>query len=578
MPNSRRSLAALAAALALAACSQPGVSPTNASASTPTQRPNVLVILADDLGYSDIGAFGGEIPTPNLDALAAQGRMLTSHYVAPTCSPTRAMLMSGTDNHLAGLGSMGELVAATPALQGKEGYEGYLSERVLWLPELMRDAGYHTYMAGKWHLSNRDPKTWPVKRGFESSFALLAGGGPHFAPVPGKPIAGDQVPHVENDAPAQRPADYYSSDFFTDKLIAYIDRNKADGKPFFGYMAYTAPHWPLQAPDADIAKFAGRYDAGYEAIRQQRLERQRALGLIPAGFTPYTMPPSKEFPRWQDLSKDEQRLEARKMEVYAAMVHNMDRNIGRLVQYLKSIGQYDNTLILFQSDNGAEPSPSFLPNNANNDNSLQNIGRRLSNVGYGPRWAEVSATPFRYFKGYTSEGGISAPAFIRMPGQTSAQAAFTAATHVTDVAPTILELAGVRQPTGEYAGRRVVPMTGTSLLPALRRPEAAAQIAQRTLTGELFGGRYVRDAKWKLVSVRDPFSDNHWQLFDIANDRGETTDVAAGNPQIVQRMSAQWDAYAEQVGVVRISTKMPAVHYGATDPGLDRAAMPGARR
>jgi arylsulfatase A-like enzyme len=558
---------------AFAACTNPGPPAPGTEAST--KRPNVLIILADDLGYSDIGAFGGEIPTPSLDELARQSRLLTSHYVSPTCSPSRAMLLSGTDHHLAGMGSMAELINSTPALQGSDGYEGYLHERVLWLPQLLQDAGYHTTMAGKWHLGTREGKSWPNARGFETSYALLPGAGHHFAPVPGKPVPADQGPYVENGQPAQVPTNFYSSDFYTDKIISNLERTKGDGKPFFAYLAYTAPHWPLQAPDADIARFAGRYDSGYEAIRTQRLAKQRALGILPADFKPYgTLPASKEFPRWEQLTPEQRKSEAKKMEVYAAMVSNMDRNIGRLLQYLKSTGQYDNTLIVFMSDNGAEATPSFFPNNANNDNSIANMGRPLSNIAYGPRWAEVSATPLRYFKGYTSEGGISAPAIVRMPGQTTKLPTMTAATHITDVAPTIVELAGVRMPSGQYAGRKVVPMTGMSLLTALGQSEAPTELANRTLNGELFAGRYTRNAQWKLVSIRTPLSDNTWELYDIAGDRGETRNLASERPAIVQQLSSEWERYAKSVGVVMVSSPMPNIFFGAEGSGLVRPEQP----
>lgn len=568
-------LSTLLAALALTACTHTGGTDAAATVRAPqAQRPNILLILADDLGYSDLGAFGGEIPTPNLDALAAQSRLLTSHYVAPTCSPTRAMLMSGTDNHQAGLGSMGELVGAAPPLQGKPGYEGYLHERVLWLPQLLRDGGYHTYMAGKWHLSRGTESSWPAARGFEASFALLPGAGHHFAQLPGRAVPGDAGPYVEDDRRSQLPEGAYSSQFFTDKLLSYLQRSQGDGKPFFAYLAFTAPHWPLQAPDEDIAKFAGRYDAGYEAIRAQRFAKQKALGLVPADFKLATLPASKEYPTWAQLTPGERQSEARKMEVYAAMVHHMDRQVGRVVEHLKRTGQYENTLIVFQSDNGSEPSPSFMPSTPRNDNSLANMGRRFSNIAYGPRWAEVSATPLRYFKGYTGEGGVTAPAFVRLPRQSAALPPLREATHVTDVAPTLLDAAGIPVPVGRYAGREVLPMTGASLLPALAQPSSSPLLARRIVAGELFAGRYVRDAQWKLVSIREPFSDNRWQLYDMANDRGETIDLAAQRPEVVKQLAGEWDAYARRVGVVMFESKMTNVHYGATDPGLPRPGTP----
>jgi arylsulfatase A-like enzyme len=514
------------------------------------RRPNVLLVLADDLGYSDIGVFGGEIPTPNLDRLAGEGRILTNHYANPTCSPTRAALMSGTDSHLAGLGNMAEVVKFTPRQRGKPGYEGYLNERVNWLPQLLRDGGYHTYMAGKWHLGE-SANAWPVARGFDESFVLLQGGGSHFAPQPGKLVGADEVTYVENDKVVAPPQNFYSSQTYADKLIGNIRQHHGDGKPFFAYAAFTAPHWPLQAPDEDIALFKDRYAAGYEVIREQRIARQKALGLLAPDFKANAgLAPSADYPNWAMLSEAERKLEARKMAVYAAMVHNLDRNIGRLVQTLKDLGEYDNTLIIFMSDNGPEPTDSYFRNNANTDNRLENIGRPLSNVGYGARWAGVSATPFRLFKGWTSEGGIASPAIVRLPGQMSGQPALAQPSHVNDIAPTILSLVGIRAPVGAYQGRTVMPMTGTSLAQAWRERAAVAGADQRVVAGELFGGRYVRQGRWKLVSVMNPFADNSWELYDLGIDRGETDNVGARYPDVVAHMQGLWDAYVARVGLV----------------------------
>ena len=552
---------AIGAASLSAAASQENIGSTKAASA----RPNVLLIVADDLGYSDLGAFGGEIPTPNLDQLANQGMLLTNHYVTPTCSPTRAALMSGTDNHVSGLGTMAEYLPRAPKLQGQPGYEGFLNDRVYWLPEVLRDAGYHTYMAGKWHLG-REPEHWPVARGFEKSFALINGGGSHFAPVPDKPIFADRAQFVENDQPAQLPSDFYSSKSFTDKLIQYIKQNHGDGKPFFAWAAYTAPHWPLHAPDEDIAKFKGHYDAGYEAIRAARLERQRELGLIAEDVKPNLgLPKSKGYPSWDMLTADEQANEARRMEVYAAMVHNMDRHVGRLIQTLKDLGEYDNTLVIFMSDNGAEPSDSFFPATEHTNNSLDNLGRRLSNIGYGARWAEVSATPFRLFKGWTAEGGISSPAFVRLPGQNAPAEPIGVPTDVTDIAPTILDFAAIDLPAGnEYKGRSVQPMSGVTLAPVLRGSATQETLAKRVLAGELFGGRYVRDGKWKLVSVMTPFAENNWELYNLEDDRSENHDLAAEHPEIVTRMVSLWNQYAAQNGVVFApSERMPDTRRGA---------------
>lgn len=559
----------------LAACAQTASTPSPSAQPSTPRRPNVLLIVADDLGYSDLGAFGSEIPTPHLDGLAAQGRLLTRHYVAPTCSPTRAMLMSGADNHLTGLGTMGEIVPHLPPVQGKPGYEGYLNERALSLPEILRDAGYHTYMAGKWHLGAA-PTQVPAARGFEASFALMEGGGSHFAPVAGQLIEADKVHYMEDQQPAQLPANFYSSDSYTSKLIGYIDRHRGDGKPFFGYLAFTAPHWPLHAPDEDIAKFAGRYDAGYDAIRQARLARQRQLGLVPPNEPANPgIAVGQYFPSWQQLTPEQRRVEARKMEVYAAMVHNLDRNVGRLIQHLKDIGEYDNTLVIFQSDNGAEATPSFYPNNEHTNNRLDNLGRRQSNFGYGVRWAEVSATPFRLFKGYSTEGGVVSPTIVRLPGQTRPLPMLKQSTHVTDMAPTILAVAGVPAPGNDYRGRPVHPMSGLNLVPALSAPANDPTLATRVVAGELFGGRYVRDGQWKLVSVTTPFADNRWELYDLSQDQAEMHNLAAQHPDVVRRLSSAWDDYARRSGVIFAPLKRaPDVRWGAPAEGTTTSPRP----
>lgn len=512
-------------------------------------RPNILLIVADDLGYSDLGAFGGEIDTPNLDQLVRDGRILNSHYVAATCSPTRSMLMSGTDNHLAGLGSMAEVLTSSQI--GQPGYEGYLNNQSLAMPEVLRDAGYHTYMTGKWHLG-LTVQTGPKARGFESSFALLQGAGSHFAAVLGKPIVADLgSQYREGDDLVSLPANFYSSDSYTDKLIAYIDANKGDGKPFFAYAAYTAPHWPLQAKAEDIDRYKGRYDGGYDTIRQARIDKQKSLGLLPADWQPNPrLPVSDTLPDWAHLTPDQRANESRKMEVYAAMVNNLDRNIGRLVQHLKDIGAYDNTLVFFQSDNGAEAAPSLFPNNANTDNSLANIGRPLSNVGYGARWAEVSATPFRLFKGYQAEGGIVAPAIVRMPKQAAGRIPIAQVTRAMDLLPTFMALAGVSDPGNSYKGRSVHPVTGMSLLPALDGREAAVRPVGTVIAGELFGNRFVRRDHWKLELTTSPVGNQQWQLFDMATDRGEVFDLASVRSDILSELLQDWDKYAHENGVI----------------------------
>ncbi|MBM7059309.1 arylsulfatase [Pseudomonas sp. UL073] len=524
---------------------------TNAFAASP---PNILLILADDLGFSDIASFGGEIATPNLDQLAREGVRLSNFYAAAACSPTRSMLLSGTDSHLVGLGTMAEVLPFAPALQGRPGYEGYLNGRAQSFAQRLKDAGYATYMAGKWHLgkaAGQGPDAW----GFERSFSLLDGGASHFQPLAGSQVRIENVSYREDGRPVEVPADFFSSTFYTDKLIGYLDAGRTEGKPFFAYAAYTAPHWPLQVPQAYLDKYRGRYDAGYQAIRTERLARLKQLGLF-AGEFPPAPPAQVPAKSWEQLSDAERAVEARKMEIYAAMVEHLDMNIGRLIDHLKRTGQYDNTLIVFLSDNGAageDHAKGYSPDDAHTDNSLANLGRKGSNVSYGYRWAEVSSTPFSLVKGTSAEGGIAVPAIMHLPRAlpVAAGRVLHGVARVDDLAPTFLALAGV--PASETPAGKL-PITGRSLLPLLTG--AVAALPPQPLAGELFGQPYVRDGDWKLVSAYAPDGSPpkpgqpyHWRLYNLAEDRGETRDLAATQPQRLAVLHAAWRRYADWAGV-----------------------------
>ena len=520
------------------------------AASADSAKPNILLIVADDLGYSDLGSYGGEINTPTLDQLARDGLQFTNLYAAPTCSITRSMLMSGTDNHLAGLGTMAE--ALQPFQRGKPGYEGYLNQRSYSIAELLKQGGYSTLMVGKWHLG-LEADQGPDQRGFEQSFTLLEGGASHFKPASVDPAKIEQVHYRENGKAVELPENFYSSDFYTDKLISYLQNSQKDGKPFFAYAAFTSPHWPLQAPKEYLDKYKGRFDQGYDSVRLARIERMKKLGLMAGDAQPAKpLPVNPKLPGWEQLSPEQQKVEARKMEIYAAMVDNLDHNIGRLVDYLRKSGQYDNTLIVFMSDNGAagENHAQFYPPGPHTDNSYANLGQKGSQIDYGLRWAEVSAAPFHLFKGTTAEGGISVPAIVQLPKSLRRQGVERGVARVDDLAPTFLELAGIEAPTD--AGKH--PITGKSMLPMLAGK--GSPHIDDSLAGELFGNTYYREGNLKLLGMRPQagFGDNaqppQWQLFDLAQDRGETTDLAAAQPETVQRLKAAWLKYAERVGVV----------------------------
>jgi len=539
----------------LAAATAVSIGPSQSAAPA---RPNILVIVADDLGYSDIGAFGGEIATPNLDALARRGALLTDFHTAPTCSPTRAMLLTGADNHEVGLGTMAEARnALPPAARGRPGYEGSLTERAPTIAARLRRAGYMTVMAGKWHLGLTE-ETSPAARGFDRSFAMLQAGHDHFGDDQKKLYAelGAASTYRENGQLTMYPVGRYSADVFADRMIGYLREAKAARKPFFAYLTFTQPHWPLQAPAADIARYKGRYDAGYEDLRARRLARMKTMGLVAAEVEPH---PFVGVRPWAELSASDRAISARKMEIYAAMVDRMDRNIGRVVAALKANGQYDNTLIVFLSDNGAEGSVldgpigdrgPVKPELVGLDNSLANLGHRNSFAAYGPGWAQAATAPSRLAKGSVTEGGVRTPAIAAGPGVVRGQT-IGALLHVADITPTALAAAGVAQDLTPSS----LPIRGRSWGDLLAGRAKAARGPQDVIGWELFYGRALRQGDWKAVYA-PPFAfgapvrtEAEWRLFDLKSDPGEVHDLAAREPGRLQALVAAWDAYAAETGV-----------------------------
>ncbi len=525
-----------------------------------TDRPNILLLVADDLGYSDLGAYGSEIATPSLDALAESGVSFTNFHAAPTCSPTRAMLLTGVDHHLAGLGNMKELMAENQA--GQPGYEGHLNERVVTVARLLRDSGYRTYMAGKWHLG-RGPGLLPRDRGFERTFAMLEGSGNHFSNKGILPFRSTSF--VSNGEPVERP-DGYSTDLFTDKLIEILEADRGDGRPFFAYAAYTAPHWPLQAPDEDIEPYEDAYQSGWDELRARRFEQMKRLGLIREELT---LPPHwPGVPTWDSLTPEEQRIQARKMAVYAAMVTNMDRNIGRLIAYLRRSGQLDNTLIVFLSDNGADGADleTRLPAGMSRlqlsvyrtwlwlkfDNSLANLGREDSFFSYGLPWAEVGSTPLFLYKGVVSEGGTRVPLIMSFPGKIPAATRSEALCSVMDLPAAFLELAGVSHPGNRYGERDIHPIQGRSLMPLAEGRSENVYADDRPLGFELIGNGALIRGDWKIMRINEHFSDGKWRLFNLKDDPRELRDLSKQNPDRLAEMQRLYRTYAEEHGVIEL--------------------------
>jgi arylsulfatase len=521
------------------------------------KRPNFLVIVADDLGFSDIGAFGGEIDTPNLDRLAHAGVRFTDFHSAPACSPTRAMLLTGTDHHVAGIGTM--LEVADPAFRGAPGYEGYLNERVVALPELLRDAGYLTLMSGKWHLG-ATIETSPWARGFERSFALLPAGASHFGGSAARGFSPVPTLYTEDDRFVSVSDDFYSSDSYTDTLLRYLsERAPEDERPFFAYLPFQAPHWPLQAPDESVAKYRGRYDAGPDALRAERLSALKRLGLCPPDVEPHSVV-ADGAPEWTDMTAEARALSARSMEVYAGMVDRMDWNIGRVIDYLSDSGELDDTVVLFMSDNGAEGAiVEAMPLRGAQiaaqiekhcDNSLDNLGGPTSFIWYGPRWAQAATAPSRLHKAFTTEGGIRVVGFVTWPGFARQRQIGTAFSTVMDIVPTLLELAGAAHPGTTYRGREVEPVRGRSLVGYLSGAAEAVHEAESATGWELFGRRAIRQGDWKAICLPAPHGTGGWQLYDLASDPGEIHDQAASRPDKLAELLALWDRYVEENGVL----------------------------
>jgi arylsulfatase A-like enzyme len=521
-------------------------------------RPNILLIVVDDMGFSDLGAFGGEIDTPNLDALTREGVRLTDFHSAPACSPTRAMLLTGVDHHVAGIGSMIEVVR--PDFAGAAGYEGYLNDRVVALPELLRDAGYRTIMSGKWHLGDTLDRS-PHARGFERSFALLPGGADHFGGGPIDKVAGSGPIYAEDGRwVTELPRGFYSSDYFTSRLLEFFDEGAraGDKRPFFAYLPFSAPHWPLQAPDAEIAKYRGRYDEGPGVLREKRLERLKSLGLVAEDTTVH--PVLDEEPSWEERDDASRALSARAMEVYAAMVDRLDQNVGRVIEFLKRAERYDDTLVIFLSDNGAEGAivealpilgPVFARLIAQHcDNSLENSGRPGSYIWYGSRWAQAATAPSRLYKTFTTEGGIRVPGIIRTPGNRRAGEVSALFSTVKDFVPTALELAGVSHPGGRYQGREIAQPDGRSLVPWLDEKASEVHPAGSSTGWELFGRRAIRVGDWKALYVPDRDGSVRWQLYDLSRDRGEVEDLARVFPDKLTALLESWRHYVRANGVI----------------------------
>ena len=493
---------------------------TLANAADSETRPNILLITADDMGYTDIASFGGEIRTPNLDALALTGVRLTNFHVGPACSQTRTMLMSGTYT---------EVGAIT------EGRNRHLTEKIVALPQLMKDAGYHTYMSGKWHLGGTENQH-PGVHGFESSFVLNGGASEHF--YFGRNMEVGR--YLENGEPVAFPEGAYTTELYTDKMLEYLEANEGDSVPFFAWYTPTSPHWPMQVPDDYLHRYDGAYDTGYDDLLRKRVQRAEEMGVLQNGFT------LKNYPRtgdWNALSDEEKRIEARTMEIYAAMVENFDFHVGRLISYLRKSGQYENTIIIFSSDNGSDSSNRDTSFEV--DNSLENIGRANSYVAISA-WADAHTAPFKWHKGTQAEGGIRVPAFIHYGSLTNKSGIDNRFITIMDVMPTFLELAESKRPETSYKGRAILPVPGVSFASLIHGDETVQE--HHAGDKSVWYSQALYQQEWKLARPGRDEDSQDWLLFNLRKDPSETTNLANEYPELLAEMVSEWTRIGEQAG------------------------------
>jgi arylsulfatase/uncharacterized sulfatase len=510
-------------------------------------RPNIVVLVADDWGFSDVGAFGGEIATPNLNELAQRGTRFSNFHVAASCSPTRAMLLTGVDNHRNGHGNLRETMPA--AHLGQPGYEATLRPNVVTVATLLQAAGYRTSVVGKWNVGN-EPHNLPNRRGFDRSFVMGDTGSDNWEPEKRYLPHAAQVNWFEDGRPPILPKQFYTSTFFVDKTIEYLRAGASSGKPFFTYLGFQANHVPVQAPQAFIDKYKGRYDAGWTALREARRAKAVELGLVPKDTAMVVMKTTQD---WAALSAEDKRYQARLMEVYAAMADAMDHEIGRLMAHLKSTGEFDNTVFVFMSDNGPEGSDYREANlwlRLHYSRDFNRLGGPGAYVVPGPSWGSASASPLSTFKFYAGEGGIRSPLIISGAAGTAPNQIHAGLTHVTDIVPTLLDLAQSVHPGRTHQGQAIEPLAGRSLLPVLTDPAQRVRAANEPLGYELAGNRALFKGDLKLVQNNPPVGDGQWRLFNLRTDPGETKDLQGDLPVQFAAMQADYTAWAQAHGVL----------------------------
>jgi len=513
-------------------------------------RPNFVVIVADDWGYTDVGSFGGEIATPHLDSLAANGIRFANFHTSAECSPTRAMLLTGVDSHRTGIGAMRESVPHQH--YGKPGYLTVLSRDVVTFASRLQQVGYRSYAVGKWHVG-KEPHNLPPERGFDRSLVQGDSGSDNWDTQQRYLALTDKVYWFEDGREATMPPRFYSSGFYVDRALQYLQQDASSPKPFLLYLAFQANHIPLQAPREFVDRYAGRYDGGWHQLREERRDRAAALGLIPE-TTPMVEMATTE--NWNVLDERRRAYESRRMEVYAGMAEAMDHHIGRLISHLKKTGQFDNTVFVFLSDNGAEASDPLAIRSARIWLRWQytwersRLGEPGAYAVIGPSWASAAASPLAHYKFHGGEGGLRVPMIMSGPAIGAPGAIHHSFTHVKDIAPTLLELAGVSTTTNTFEGKPVEPITGRSLLAVLQDPSRRHRTPEETVGYELAGHSALFRGDLKLLRIPPPTGDGQWRLYDITNDPGETRDLSRERPQDYAEMISAYARYERANGVL----------------------------
>ena len=514
-------------------------------------RPNIVFVLLDDAGFSDLGAYGSEIQTPNIDQLARTGVRFTNFHTASTCESSRAMMHSGVDHHRAGMGTLQVVIADNQ--KGQPGYEGYLSDNTHSLGQLLHDGGYATYFAGKWNLGNGVERS-PGAKGWDRYMSLEQTGADNYEAKVYAPFNMEAV-WWEDGQRAQLPANFFSTRHYVDKMLQFVDEGKASGKPFFAALALQAVHSPLQAPDADINKYRQQYAAGWERIRTQRYQRQVDMGLVPPGLK---LPASTMTRSWDSLSQADQQLYAKKMAVFAGMLDNADQHIGRFRDQLKARGLLDNTVFIVMSDNGADAYelnklnlPFRLWYAANFALGIEQLGQKGSYVHYGQDWAQVSNTPFASFKGTSAEGGMRVPFIVNYPQRIKPGGMTDQFAYATDFLPTVLDIAGIPLPGDEYRGKRLLRPVGTSMLPYLEGRAPTIHAAGYEAGFEGTGADAFFKDGYKISRDGLPYGDGRWRLYNLRLDPTESVNLADREPDILQRLQAGYAQYMTTNGVIK---------------------------